>query len=859
MSDYVVSSAPHKMALAEPSFMSVVTEYTPYDEETDDDDDETEEEDDDESTDSECSVPTIPGDIEICPEPEMKSSKPYKYDQVPTSTRIDLDEAVCHLNKMEKLLPNAPPPPVITKIPSTESRNTLPPLTKEMRKKNRGIDSTLLNKLKNTLTKKDIQVLYKSMHGKSMPDVVEEKEESREDRHDSSSKDEEERDAPAQQTDSWPESSVDSTLPSFLAACESVQDNNEATRIENETPIAPKPTEFAKVENETPIAPKPKKRSLLRMFSKKKSKSQIVDVSADVIKQQEPQIIQENCLKNGEESSQRCSLSESVTSSSKAKSDENDAMVGVDKIAKSTVESAIEGATPGATVDAMDSMAKSVKDSMATKDYVSKPIKSNVKDDNNEATVADNKEATEAVLSPAATKTQPQKLGHNSKPEMKKSGSKKPNAVSLGLKKGSRARSATRSSFIDVSKSGARKKVGTEKEATMTGNASKSPYKRSNSAGRKILRSPLRARSRSQNVGQKRDNAPKKMPKAENSNRRRATKASNNNDSVLLDHAPSPKAPSSKAPRKSCRSKESTPVSDFAPISAELKDLDQLLESKNKSRDAESTTSKSVVKEGRSVGSNKDTASISSKKSNASKSRVGDWERVFLDDVESFDEFQGVVEDVTESLKIFKCTEFRTENGLPEAYYYMNMIEQSFFRMSNLFGGTVAVANCNGEDDTFHDIINLESPGKITSRTCDDDSLLGNPRMETDKSTTKSIRSKSAKSTRGETWSRRSKKSTRAKVAETRSKSSKRTMKTKETEKKPQSTDGSSLKQTKDGCSLTPSKHQKQAARSVKAKPVPSKSHRSEHDHPGTRLNLDSTKDVMDQQVKSRARHTSEC
>ena len=114
-------------SLAEDSTLSAETEIKS------DDSEGSETEEDEETSDDESSAPTIPEDIGFVVDAKGNDirhiiEKPYRFDKVMRTTKIDVDDAISHLNKMQELLPGSALPPVIPALPSTESRVTVLPV-----------------------------------------------------------------------------------------------------------------------------------------------------------------------------------------------------------------------------------------------------------------------------------------------------------------------------------------------------------------------------------------------------------------------------------------------------------------------------------------------------------------------------------------------------------------------------------------------------------------------------------------------------------------------------------------------------------------------------------------------------------
>ena len=146
--------------------------------------------DDDSSSDSssDSSVPPLPEDIGYVIDAngvsllanlnrkllEHRYGKDYKFDKVPVTTKIDVDEAVSIMEKMKGLLTDGTisreefDMAVIPKSPSSTSE------------KNGALSSSskneTMNKMLENLTKDDLQVLYKAVMGKDMPEVAESRE-----------------------------------------------------------------------------------------------------------------------------------------------------------------------------------------------------------------------------------------------------------------------------------------------------------------------------------------------------------------------------------------------------------------------------------------------------------------------------------------------------------------------------------------------------------------------------------------------------------------------------------------------------------------------------------------------------------
>jgi len=146
---------------------------TDSDSESDDDDDE-----------EESYGPSVPDGIVVSrpskPKKGAKKSKTYKLGK--TSTKIDIDDAISHISKMAKLLPDGTSPPVIPMVERCDSRNTLPPLK---------VDPDMIENLRATMSKKDFRVMYEAVMGVSLPDA-EEADDAREDTNGSSGRGEEE-------------------------------------------------------------------------------------------------------------------------------------------------------------------------------------------------------------------------------------------------------------------------------------------------------------------------------------------------------------------------------------------------------------------------------------------------------------------------------------------------------------------------------------------------------------------------------------------------------------------------------------------------------------------------------------------
>lgn len=166
---------------------SIETEYKDESasESDSDSDSDTDSDSDSESDDEEETYgPSVPDGIVVRrpskPKKGAKKSKTYKLGK--TSTKIDIDDAISHISKMAKLLPDGTSPPVIPMVERCDSRNTLPPVK---------VDPEMIANLRATMSKKDFRVMYEAVMGVSLPDA-EETDDAREDTNGSSGRREEE-------------------------------------------------------------------------------------------------------------------------------------------------------------------------------------------------------------------------------------------------------------------------------------------------------------------------------------------------------------------------------------------------------------------------------------------------------------------------------------------------------------------------------------------------------------------------------------------------------------------------------------------------------------------------------------------
>eukprot|EP00956_Cyclotella_meneghiniana_P004563 scaffold5629_cov48-Cyclotella_meneghiniana.AAC.4 len=170
----------------------------------DDDDDDSEseeEEDDDDSSSDDSSAPPLPEDIGYVIDAngvsllanlnrkmlEHRYGKDYKFDKVPVTTKIDVDEAVCVMEKMKGLLQDGSVSredfemAVIPKSPSSASE-IMTRAYNDCESNNESLESPKtdskdlstkdLEQMMKSLSKDDLQVLYKAIMGKEIPEDV---------------------------------------------------------------------------------------------------------------------------------------------------------------------------------------------------------------------------------------------------------------------------------------------------------------------------------------------------------------------------------------------------------------------------------------------------------------------------------------------------------------------------------------------------------------------------------------------------------------------------------------------------------------------------------------------------------------